>query len=100
MEGIIAYFLVEGLHERLSRRRQLQFGTWGMGLNPPPIAAGPGCLVVRGPELFDEFSKEGKKSLAFRLVFQSSDRTLSDEEVNKVMERVYAALTKQGWQIR
>ena len=64
------------------------------------IKENAGDLVVRGPELFDEFSKDGKKSFAFRLVFQSFDRTLSDEEVNKIMGKVYVTLTKQGWQIR
>lgn len=59
-----------------------------------------GTLVVRGPELFDEFSKGGRKSLAFRLVFQSFERTLSDEEVNKAMEKVYATLTEKGWEVR
>ncbi|MEK7169852.1 MAG: phenylalanine--tRNA ligase beta subunit-related protein, partial [Patescibacteria group bacterium] len=59
-----------------------------------------GNLVVHGPELFDEFTKDGKKSLAFRLVFQSFDRTLTDKEVNDSMGKIYAALTKRGWQIR
>ena len=35
-----------------------------------------GEIIVRGPELFDEFKKDGKISYAFRLVFQSYDRTL------------------------
>ena len=30
-----------------------------------------GDMVVRGPELFDEFKKDGQVSYAFRLVFQS-----------------------------
>ena len=59
-----------------------------------------GPLVVRGPELFDQFKKEGKKSLGFRLVFQAYDRTLSDEEVNKNMEKVQFKLTEKGWTIR
>ena len=59
-----------------------------------------GELVVHGPELFDEFAKEGKKSLAFRLVFQSFDRTLTDDEVNAVMEKVYAVLKGKGWTVR
>lgn len=42
--------------------------------------------------LFDTFSKEGRVSYAFRLVFQSMDRTLTDEEVNKVMETVTSKL--------
>ena len=64
------------------------------------IKENAGDLVVRGPELFDEFSKDGKKSLAFRLVFQSFDRTLSDEEVNTMTERVYAMLKGKGWEVR
>ena len=64
------------------------------------IKENAGDLVVRGPELFDEFSKDGKKSLAFRLVFQSFDRTLSGEEINAVMEKIYTALKSSGWEVR
>lgn len=64
------------------------------------IRENAGSLVVRGPELFDEFSKDGKKSLAFRLVFQSFDRTLSDAEVNEIMEKVSGALKMEGWEVR
>ncbi len=42
-------------------------------------------LVVKGPELFDSFTKENRTSYAFRLVFQSYERTLTDEEVNKTI---------------
>jgi hypothetical protein len=49
---------------------------------------------------FDEFTKDGKTSLAFRLIFQSSDKTLTDEEVNGVMESVYQAVEKEGWETR
>ena len=44
-----------------------------------------GAFLVSS-RLFDEFTKDGKKSLAFRLVFQSMERTLTDKEVNEVME--------------
>ena len=64
------------------------------------IKENAGALIVRGPELFDEFSKDGKKSLAFRLVFQSFDRTLFDEEVNRSMEKVYDALKVEEWKVR
>ena len=47
-----------------------------------------GDLCVRGPILFDEFHKDGRVSLAYRLVFQSSERTLSDEEVNRTMDSI------------
>jgi phenylalanyl-tRNA synthetase beta subunit len=38
--------------------------------------------------LVDTFSKEGRVSVAYRLVFQSFERTLTDEEVNKEMQKV------------
>ncbi|MEK9153962.1 MAG: phenylalanine--tRNA ligase subunit beta [Patescibacteria group bacterium] len=51
-------------------------------------------------ELFDTFQKGGKTSLAFRLVFQSFSKTLTDEDVNQVMSKIYAVLTAQGFEIR
>jgi phenylalanyl-tRNA synthetase beta subunit len=52
-------------------------------------------------DLFDVFNKEGRVSYAFRLVFQSSEKTLSDDEVNKVMEKVTTALSgEDGWSVR
>lgn len=55
--------------------------------------------------LFDTFTKEfaeGKKtSYAYRLVFQSMEKTLSDEEINPIMEKATAILNgKQGFQVR
>jgi phenylalanyl-tRNA synthetase beta chain len=49
---------------------------------------------------FDRFEKEGRVSYAFRLVFQSMERTLTDDEVNGVMEGVTKALTAQGFEVR
>lgn len=60
-------------------------------------ATGP--LLVRHT-LFDTFTKEGKTSYAFRLVFQATDRTLTDIEINAIMEQVYAAVLQQGWEVR
>jgi phenylalanyl-tRNA synthetase beta chain len=50
--------------------------------------------------LFDTFSKEGRTSYAFRLVFQSMDRTLTDEEINQQMESVYELASSKGWEVR
>jgi len=50
--------------------------------------------------LFDVFEKDDKRSYAFRLIFQSQERTLTDTEVNFIMERITAALTNKGWQVR
>ncbi len=59
-----------------------------------------GEMVVRGPELFDEFKKEGKISYAFRLVFQSFERTLTDEEINDVMIKITEKMKDKNWQVR
>lgn len=58
-----------------------------------------GELRVRTTHV-DEFTKDGCTSLAFRLVFQAIDRTLTDDEVNPQMEKVYAVATEQGWETR
>ncbi len=63
------------------------------------ILANLGNYVVKSG-LFDRFEKEGKISYAFRLVFQSNDKTLTDEEVNTKMTSVYDAVAKKGWQVR
>jgi len=64
---------------------------------------GKGLLATY--RLFDTFTKEfpeGKKtSYAYRLVFQSMERTLTDTEINSIMETVTANLNaKPSWQVR
>ncbi len=59
-----------------------------------------GDMVIKGPELFDEFKKDGKVSYAFRLVFQSYERTLTDEEINKIMEKIAEKIKAKSWQVR
>jgi phenylalanyl-tRNA synthetase beta chain len=53
--------------------------------------------LVSEVKLFDVYSgkqlPEGKKSLAYRLVYQSPDKTLTDETVNKVQEQILKRLT-------
>ena len=63
------------------------------------IRAQAGELLVRS-ELFDRFEKGEKLSLAFRLVFQSFEKTLTDTEANAVMEKVYVAVKEKGWEVR
>ncbi|MBC7836163.1 phenylalanine--tRNA ligase subunit beta, partial [Acetobacteraceae bacterium] len=59
-----------------------------------------GDLLVRS-DLFDSFeNKEKRVSLAFRLIFQSFERTLTEAEVNPIMEKVSAALKAKGFEIR
>ncbi|MFA5000648.1 MAG: phenylalanine--tRNA ligase subunit beta [Candidatus Paceibacterota bacterium] len=65
------------------------------------IKESAGELCVAGPILFDEFAKEGRKSLAFRLVFQSYTKTLSDDETNAPMAQIIKNLEKQaGFEVR
>jgi len=60
-----------------------------------------GDMVVRGPELFDEFKKDGKISYAFLLIFQSFDRTLTDAEINEIMEKITSKIKENNdWQVR
>lgn len=61
-----------------------------------------GDLLVR-LDLFDVYHKqdEGKTSYAFRLVFQSMEKTLSDEEINPIMDSVTQTLNAQdGHEVR
>lgn len=63
-----------------------------------------GNTLVTRVSLFDTFSKEidgvRKTSYAFRLVFQSYEKTLTDEEVNNHMEAYYTVLKEKGFEIR
>lgn len=56
--------------------------------------------LVKGPRLFDTFTKDGRTSCAFRLVFQSFERTLTDEDITPVMTAIYSSLTERGYEIR
>jgi phenylalanyl-tRNA synthetase beta subunit len=59
--------------------------------------AGELAVAVR---LFDRFEKEGKTSLAYRIIFQSFERTLTEVEVNAIMDKVSQKLKDQGFEIR
>ncbi len=51
--------------------------------------------------LFDKFEKEGNVSYAFRIVFQSHSKTLTDDEVNKIMDNLTEVLNSQkDWKVR
>jgi len=44
---------------------------------------------------------QGKKNLAFHIIYQAEDRTLSSSEIDSLQKSVVASLEKeQGWQIR
>jgi phenylalanyl-tRNA synthetase beta chain len=58
-----------------------------------------GFSLISEVQLFDVYAGKqvagGKKSLAYRLVYQSPDQTLTDETVNKVQEQVLNKLTRE-----
>jgi phenylalanyl-tRNA synthetase beta chain len=58
-----------------------------------------GGKLLNSVTLFDEYQGEsvpqGQRSLAFRLVYRALDRTLTDDDVDPVHQKVRAALEKQ-----
>src|SRR5581483_2895750 len=58
-----------------------------------------GGELLRGVEVFDEYrgeqTGEGRRSLAFRLAFGSTERTLTDEDVAPLREAIAAAVGEQ-----
>jgi phenylalanyl-tRNA synthetase beta chain len=67
------------------------------------ILAGGGELL-RSAEVFDLYEgkqlEEGSKSLALRLEFRATDRTLTDEEVARLRENIAIALGGVGGSLR
>lgn len=59
--------------------------------------AGELCVRIT---LFDRFEKDSKVSYAFRLVFQSKEKTLESGEVDAVMDNVYQAVRERGFEVR
>lgn len=60
-----------------------------------------GADILNGePILFDEFTKGDKTSIAYRLIFQSYVKTLTDDEVNSVMTKINTKISELGWEVR
>lgn len=71
------------------------------------IKENAGELLVKEPFLFDSFTKpaltqggESRTSYAYRLVFQSYDKTLTDTEINPIMEKINTKISSLGWEVR
>ena len=65
------------------------------------IKENAGELLVKDPYIFDKFTKGDQTSYAFRMVFQSFERTLTDAEVNEIMSKITNKIKeKNGWQVR
>jgi len=63
-----------------------------------------GGPLLQDADLFDMYEGEnlpgGMKSLAFRLIFQSKERTLSDKEVGDITAKIINAIRQEGWEVR
>lgn len=59
-----------------------------------------GELLIRDPVLIDEYQKEEKTSYTYRLVFQSLERTLTDEEIAPITDAIYSKVKDLGYEIR
>ncbi|MBP6858046.1 MAG: phenylalanine--tRNA ligase subunit beta [Candidatus Pacebacteria bacterium] len=51
---------------------------------------------VRAPVLFDHFEKDGRTSVAYRLVFQSYEKTLTEAEVESWFAELVETIKKEG----
>jgi len=51
-----------------------------------------GTALLLRYDLFDTYASENKTSYGYRLVFQSQERTLIDEEIQPIMEKIYSTL--------
>lgn len=60
--------------------------------------------LLTNVEVFDVYTGKGidenKKSIAYSLSFGTQDRTLTDEEINAVLEKIIENLEKQGAELR
>ena len=67
------------------------------------IKKAAGSLLLTS-KVFDVYTgvgiEDGKKSIAYSLEFGASDRTLTDEEINNLLEKIIVSLEKQGAELR
>ncbi|MBZ9578621.1 phenylalanine--tRNA ligase subunit beta [Patescibacteria group bacterium] len=64
-----------------------------------------GGSLVRDVDLFDIYTgeeiPEGKKNLAFHIIYQSDIKTLSSREIDKIHQKIIKALEKEKeWEVR
>jgi len=69
------------------------------------VIVAKGGNILESTKLFDVYKgkqiAEGKKSIAYAIVYRRSDKTLTDDEVNKVHEKILRTLEhKLGAQLR
>lgn len=63
------------------------------------LIARTGGQLLETVTLFDEYKgkgvPEGQRSLAFRMFYRSSDRTLTDQDIDPIQDKIRAALEKK-----
>jgi phenylalanyl-tRNA synthetase beta chain len=64
-----------------------------------------GGTLLADTDLFDYFQDDemreaAEKSLAFHLVFQFPERTLTDAEIDPIIKKITSALEENGWEVR
>lgn len=65
------------------------------------IKSESGELLIHEPKQFDLYEKDGKTSYAYRMIYQSYEKTLTDEEVNEIMNRINQKISdKKDWEVR
>ena len=69
------------------------------------VIVAKGGNILESTKLFDVYKgkqiEDGKKSIAYAIVYRRSDKTLTDDEVNKVHEKILRSLEyKLGAQLR
>ena len=64
-----------------------------------PVILKTGKPLLKNVTLFDVYEGEqidkGKRSLAYSLTFQASDRTLTDDEVGKIRNKIVRRLENE-----
>ncbi|MFQ6049912.1 MAG: hypothetical protein ACE5J0_02640, partial [Candidatus Paceibacterales bacterium] len=61
--------------------------------------------LIRDIDLFDIYEGEeipdGKKNLAFHIIYQAENRTLSSKEIDEIQNKIIKTLEKEpGWRVR
>ena len=60
--------------------------------------------LLRDADLFDIYEgenvPEGLKNIAFHLIFQSYERTLTSDEIDAIMKRIKDSAESEGWEVR
>jgi len=64
-----------------------------------------GGVLILDVDLFDIYEgeelPEEKKNLAFHIIYQAEDRTLSSKEIDEIQQKIIDALEEESeWQVR